>query len=71
MKLETTPKHCSASTPAERAIQAVEEQARTIGADCQMRFGNGEAFCSQTDLGKAAALCGLAQSAGTSKGTMG
>ena len=43
VKLETTPKHSSASNPAERAIQAVEEQARTIRADCQMRFGsNGE-----------------------------
>ena len=44
MKLEITPKHGSASNPAERAIQAVEEQARTIRADCQMRFGNGETF---------------------------
>ena len=44
MKLETTPKHSSASNPAERAIQAVEDQARTIRADCQMRFGSGETF---------------------------
>ena len=44
VKLETAPKHSSASNPAERAIQAVEEQARTIRADCQMRFGNGETF---------------------------
>ena len=44
VKLETNPKHSSASNPAERAIQAVEEQTRTIRADCQMRFGNGEAF---------------------------
>ena len=44
LKLETTPKHSSDSNPAERAIQAVEEEARTIRADCQMRFGNGEAF---------------------------
>ena len=44
VKLETTPKHSEASNPAERAIQAVEEQARTIRADCQMRFGNGETF---------------------------
>ena len=44
VKLETTPKHSSASNPAERAIQAVEEQARTIRADCQMRFGSGEHF---------------------------
>ena len=44
VKLETTPKHSSASNPAERAIQAVEEQARTTRADCQMRFGSGEAF---------------------------
>ena len=43
VKLET-PKHSSASNPAERAIQAVEEKARTIRADCQMRFGNGETF---------------------------
>ena len=32
------------SNPSERAMQAVEEQARTIRADCQMRFGNGETF---------------------------
>ena len=44
VKFETTTKHNSASTPAERAIQAVEEQTRTIRADCQMRFGNGEAL---------------------------
>ena len=44
MKLETTPKHSSASNPAERASQAVEEQARTIRADCQLRFGSGETF---------------------------
>ena len=44
VKLETTPKHSSASNPAERAIQAVEEQARTIRAECQMRFGSGETF---------------------------
>ena len=44
VKLETTPKHSSASNRAERAIQAVEEQARTTRADCQMRFGSGEAF---------------------------
>ena len=44
MKLEMTPKHSSASNPAERAIQAVEEQARTIREDCQMRCGNGETF---------------------------
>ena len=44
VKFETTPKHSSASNPAERAIQVVEEQARTIRADCQMRFGNGETF---------------------------
>ena len=44
VKLETTPKHSSASNPAERAIQAVEEQTRTIRADRQMRLGNGEAF---------------------------
>ena len=42
VKFETTPKHSSASNPAERAIQAVEEQSRTIRADCQMRFGSGE-----------------------------
>ena len=42
VKFETTPKHSSASNPAERAIQAVQEQARTIRADCQMRFGSGE-----------------------------
>ena len=42
VKLETTQKHSSASNPAERAIQAVDERARTIRADCQMRFGNGE-----------------------------
>ena len=44
VKFETTPKHSSASNPAERAIQAVEEQARTIRADCQMRFGSSETF---------------------------
>ena len=45
MKFETTPKHSSASNPAdERAIQAVEEQSRTIRADCQMRFGSNETF---------------------------
>ena len=44
VKFETTPKHSSASNPAERAIQAVEEKSRTIRADCQMRFGNGETF---------------------------
>ena len=44
VKFETTPKHSSASNPAERAIQAVEQQARTIRADCQMRFGSGETF---------------------------
>ena len=44
VKFETTPKHSSASNPAERAIHAVEEQARTIRADCQMRFGSGETF---------------------------
>ena len=42
VKLETTPKHSSASNPAERAIQAVKEQA--IRADCQMCFGNGDAL---------------------------
>ena len=35
VKFETTPKHSSASNPAVRAIQAVEEQSRTIRADCQ------------------------------------
>ena len=44
VKLERTPKHSSASNPAERAIQAVEEQTRTIRVDYQMRFGNGETF---------------------------
>ena len=44
VKLETTPKHSSASNLAERAIQAFEEQVRTIRADCQMRFGNGVTF---------------------------
>ena len=44
VKFETTPKHSSASNPAERAIQAVEEQSRTIRADCQMRFGSSETF---------------------------
>ena len=38
--MEKTPKHSSASNLAERAIQAVEEQSRTIRADCQMRFGS-------------------------------
>ena len=33
VKLETTTKHSSASNPAERAFQAVEEQTRTIRAD--------------------------------------
>ena len=44
MKFETTPEHSSASNPAERALQAVEELSRTIRADCQMRFGSGETF---------------------------
>ena len=44
VQFETTPKHSSASNPAERAIQAVEEQARTIRADSQMRFGSSETF---------------------------
>ena len=44
VKFETTPKHSSASNPAERAIRAVEEKSRTIRADCQMRFGSGEIF---------------------------
>ena len=44
VKFETTPKHNSASNPAERAIQAVEAQARTIRADCQMRLGSCETF---------------------------
>ena len=44
VKLETTPKRSSASNPAERATQAVEEQVRTIRADCQGRFGSGETF---------------------------
>ena len=45
VKFETTPKHSSASNPAERAIQAVEEQARTmIRVDCQTRFGSSETF---------------------------
>ena len=44
VKFETTPKHSSASDPAEPAIQAVEEQSRTIRADCQMRFGSSETF---------------------------
>ena len=39
---DTTPKHSSASNPAERAIHVVEEQLWTIRADCQMRFGSGE-----------------------------
>ena len=44
VKFETTPKHSSASILAERAIQAVEEQSRTIRADCQVRFGSSENF---------------------------
>ena len=43
-EFETTPKHSSASNPAERAIQAVEERSRAIRADCQMRFGSSETF---------------------------
>ena len=50
VKFETTPKHSSASNPAERAIQAVEEQSRTIRADCQMRFGSGETFGADTQI---------------------
>ena len=42
VKFETTPKHSSASNPVERAIEAVEEQARTIRAGCQTRCGSGE-----------------------------
>ena len=61
MKFETTPKHSSASNPAERSIQVVEEQSRTIRADCQMRFGSSEIFwLGQTDLGMAVASCGMA-----------
>ena len=60
VKFETTPKHSSASNPAERAIQAVEEQSRTIRADCQMRFGSSETFGGDTDLGMAVASCGMA-----------
>ena len=30
VKFETTPKHSSASNPAQRAVQAVEQQARTL-----------------------------------------
>ena len=44
VKFETTPKHSSASNPAARAVRAVQEQARTIRADCQMRFGSGETY---------------------------
>ena len=44
VQFDTTPKYSSASNPAERAIQAVEEQARTIRADCQIRFDSGETF---------------------------
>ena len=44
VKLDTTPEHSSASNTAERAVQAAEEQARTIRADCQMSFGIGETF---------------------------
>ena len=63
VKFETTPKHSSASNPAERAIQAVEEQSWTIRADCQMRFWRG-----QTDLRKAVASCGLANQPIQTKG---
>ena len=44
VKFEMTPKHSSASNLAERAIQAFEEPARTIRADCQTRFGSAETF---------------------------
>ena len=44
VNFDTTPKHSSASNPAERAMHAVEEQVRTIRADCQMRLGSGETF---------------------------
>ena len=61
VKFQTTPKHSSASNPAERAIQAVEEQSRTIRADCQMRFGSSEnLWRGQTDLGMAVASCRMA-----------
>ena len=49
------------SNPSERAMQAVEEQARTIRADCQMRFGNGETFgAEKANLGVVATSCWLA-----------
>ena len=50
VKFETTPKHSSASNSAERAIQGVEEQARTIRADCQMCFGSGKHVCSDKPI---------------------
>ena len=50
VKFETTPKHSSSSNPAERAIQAVEEQSRTIRADCQMRFGSSETFVADKPI---------------------
>ena len=43
-KFETTPKYSPASNPAERTIQAVQEQSRTIRADCLMHFGSIETF---------------------------
>ena len=58
VKLEKTPKHSSASNPAERAIQAVKEQARIVRADCQMRLGSG-------------APCGLANQQVQAKGATG
>ena len=51
VKFERTPKHSSASNPAERAIQAVEEQARSSRTDCQMRFGNGETLDADKRIG--------------------
>ena len=42
--------HSSASSPAERAVQAIEEQTRTLRADCQMRYGDGAAFSADAKI---------------------
>ena len=69
VKLETTPKHASASFPAERAIQeAVEEQTRTIRADCQMRCGSGKAFGRTSRSGHDCCAMRSGKSGDTSKG---
>ena len=37
--VQSTPRYSSPSTPAERAIQIIEEQFRTLKLDCEARYG--------------------------------